>query len=629
MSEGLFRDLPCKAALVTAIYSVFVSMEVTGEALHFDEKFSYRYPLNAVLFHLLRMDEFRTEMLAIARSTHRAMAADQQPIYLKFVNILVNDGIRLLDDSLTQLRTLHQLEQEVASPDWAATPEDEKAEKLADMKKSVDLSTRLNLLSSDNVRLMEALTKLSSDVFVHQDMVDRMANMLDYFLEKVTGRERREYRVKESVQFQPRSLLQSLARIYANLSASTEFVQAIARDGRSYHAGLFEQAAATLAALGAAELEQQVVALAARVAEAAELEQQDTGLTQEAPEEFLDPILATLMREPVLLPSSGKVLDRSTIAKHLLTDQSDPFNRQPLVLAEVVPQAVLRARINAWLLEHQGSSSGQQPAAHGEEKQSVEELNSKESKPVADLDNTSAAQQAAAPARAYGVKVLPRIMRDLKQLRKEAPEDMMVVPDEADFTRIHVVLTGPADTPYEGGFFYFTLDCPPNYPEAPPKALIRTTDGGRVRFNPNLYREGKVCLSILGTWSGPGWTSALSLHSVLLSIQSLMNENPIRNEPGYDNLKDDDPKVKIYNEIIRHEVVRVAFLGMVLNPPSEMPDELHSWVLGRAPRHIAAQLEAVRRHKRLAGHRFDFFENKGVFRWDAMEAELLEVQQNM
>ena len=52
---------------------------------------------------------------------------------------------------------------------------------------------------------------------------------------------------------------------------------------------------------------------------------------------------------------------------------------------------------------------------------------------------------------------------------------------------------------------------------------LLTTGGGTVRFNPNLYANGKVCLSILGTWSGPGWSPVQSLASVLISIQSLMN----------------------------------------------------------------------------------------------------------
>ena len=107
-------------------------------------------------------------------------------------------------------------------------------------------------------------------------------------------------------------------------------------------------------------------------------------------------------------------------------------------------------------------------------------------------------------------KFLPRIMRDLKQLNKEAPEDMKVAPDENHSTWIHLFITGPENTPYDGGFSYVTLYCPPNYPEAPPKALINTTDGGRVRFNPNLYRK---C-----------GNSAFSLHSILPSIQSLINK---------------------------------------------------------------------------------------------------------
>ena len=99
---------------------------------------------------------------------------------------------------------------------------------------------------------------------------------------------------------------------------------------------------------------------------------------------------------------------------------------------------------------------------------------------------------------------------------------------QKDITLIHALITGPFETPYEGGFFHFLLWCPPDYPMSAPKCMIMTTGGGTVRFNPNLYANGKVCLSILGTWSGPGWSPAQSLGTVLLSIQSLMNENPVR-----------------------------------------------------------------------------------------------------
>ena len=65
-------------------------------------------------------------------------------------------------------------------------------------------------------------------------------------------------------------------------------------------------------------------------------------------------------------------------------------------------------------------------------------------------------------------------------------------------SQLHALITGPFDTPYEGGFFYFFIRCPPDYPIHSPRVKFMTTDEGRVRFNPNLYKNGKVCLSILG-----------------------------------------------------------------------------------------------------------------------------------
>jgi Ubiquitin-conjugating enzyme len=74
-----------------------------------------------------------------------------------------------------------------------------------------------------------------------------------------------------------------------------------------------------------------------------------------------------------------------------------------------------------------------------------------------------------------------------------------------------------------------------DYPHSAPKARFLTTASGRVRFNPNLYSCGKVCLSLLGTWSGPGWQPKKStLLQVLVSIQGLiLVPDPYYNEPGY------------------------------------------------------------------------------------------------
>ncbi|NXE44073.1 UBE2Z enzyme, partial [Ptilorrhoa leucosticta] len=128
--------------------------------------------------------------------------------------------------------------------------------------------------------------------------------------------------------------------------------------------------------------------------------------------------------------------------------------------------------------------------------------------------------------------------------------------------QIHALITGPFDTPYEGGFFLFLFRCPPDYPIHPPRVKLMTTGNNTVRFNPNFYRNGKVCLSILGTWTGPAWSPAQSISSVLISIQSLMTENPYHNEPGFEQERHPGDS-KNYNECIRHETVRVAVCDML------------------------------------------------------------------
>ncbi len=80
-------------------------------------------------------------------------------------------------------------------------------------------------------------------------------------------------------------------------------------------------------------------------AAAAAEEDEDLG---EIPDEFMDPILSTLMRDPVMLPS-GTSVDRPTILRHLLSDPKDPFNRQPLTVADLKDDVVLRDQINAFV----------------------------------------------------------------------------------------------------------------------------------------------------------------------------------------------------------------------------------------------------------------------------------------
>ena len=162
-----------------------------------------------------------------------------------------------------------------------------------------------------------------------------------------------------------------------------------------------------------------------------------------------------------------------------------------------------------------------------------------------------------------------RIMVDIKNIRKN--EDLekcgiYVNFNEDNIYSAQALIIGPYDTPYEKGFYFFDINFPSDYPMSPPKVKFCTLDH-KIRFNPNLYTCGKVCLSIINTWNGPGWTSCLTLNSVLLSIQSLLNEIPIRNEPGFEKeSKEGETSVK-YNRIIEYYNLKVAVLKMMEQPP--------------------------------------------------------------
>ena len=159
---------------------------------------------------------------------------------------------------------------------------------------------------------------------------------------------------------------------------------------------------------------------------------------------------------------------------------------------------------------------------------------------------------------------IKRIISDISEIASDYDPKIHIWYDENNITRIKALVIGPNDTPYEDGFYYFTIDIPGTYPFNHPSANFETTNG-KIRFNPNLYEAGKVCLSILGTWSGPKWSSVQTLKSLLLSIQSLLDEYPIINEPSYENVKHDDVRSIEYNEYIRFNNFEFSIYEMLTN----------------------------------------------------------------
>jgi len=163
---------------------------------------------------------------------------------------------------------------------------------------------------------------------------------------------------------------------------------------------------------------------------------------------------------------------------------------------------------------------------------------------------------------------IKRIISDKRNINKNPLDSFGIYTsfDEEDIYSAKALIIGPNDTPYHNGYYLFSITFPNNYPFSPPKVVLRTLDpSNHIRLNPNLYTCGKVCLSILNTWSGPKWTSCQNVSSVLVSIQSILNENPIHNEPGWEN--ENGSISKNYNNIITHENFKIAIINIIKNIP--------------------------------------------------------------
>lgn len=172
-----------------------------------------------------------------------------------------------------------------------------------------------------------------------------------------------------------------------------------------------------------------------------------------------------------------------------------------------------------------------------------------------------------------------RVLSEISSFKSGLPlnweSSIWVRVSKTNFNIFSFLISGPKDTPYENGLFEFHAYFPVDYPNSVPQVIIHTTNNGKVRFNPNLYANGKVCLSLLGTWAGQEsekWNPKTSTFiQVMISIQSLiLVEQPCFNEPGWE--KDiNTPRGKLlsdnYNKDLHFNTIRLGMINMIKNPP--------------------------------------------------------------
>ncbi|XP_077458565.1 ubiquitin conjugation factor E4 B isoform X1 [Stigmatopora argus] len=334
--------------LVPALMKFYTDVEHTGATSEFYDKFTIRYHISTIFKSLW-------QNIAHHGTFMEEFNAGKQ--FVRYINMLINDTTFLLDESLESLKRIHEIQEEMKNKEqWDQLPRDQQQSRQSQLTQDERVSRSYLALATETVEMFHILTKQVQKPFLRPELGPRLAAMLNFNLQQLCGPKCRDLKVEnpEKYGFEPKKLLDQLTDIYLQLDCA-RFAKAIADDQRSYSRELFEEVISKMrkAGIKSSIAIEKFKLLSEKVEEIVAKNSQSEMDYSDAPDEFKDPLMDTLMTDPVMLPS-GHIMDRSIILRHLLNSPTDPFNRQPLTesMLESIPE--LKERIHAWMREKQG-----------------------------------------------------------------------------------------------------------------------------------------------------------------------------------------------------------------------------------------------------------------------------------
>ncbi|KAI5293607.1 hypothetical protein KEM52_005382, partial [Ascosphaera acerosa] len=356
--EGVFVPLLnatpfCNQYLLNSLMKFYIEAEHTGTHTQFYDKFNIRYEIFQILKVIWPNHWYQDKL--------RNEANDNQEFFVQFVNLLLNDVTYVLDESLSAFVNINSISRELENAGESMDEETRKAKEKA-LHEAEGRAKSYMALTNDTVHMLTLFTQPLASSFTTPEIVQRLADMLDYNLAAMVGPRSSDLKVTnpQEYDFRPRDLLSDLVTVYLNLAGSDSFILAVARDGRSYRPENFAKAQMILEkwALKSQEELAAWVDFRQRVEDTKAQDAQVEEDLGEIPDEFLDPLMFTLMEDPVILPRSRISIDRATIRSHLLSDPNDPFNRMPLSMEDVIPDTELKAKIEAFKATRRGAAQG-------------------------------------------------------------------------------------------------------------------------------------------------------------------------------------------------------------------------------------------------------------------------------
>ena len=286
-SNGVLGDLLNSLPFATkhllhALMKFYIEVENTGAHTQFYDKFNIRYEIFQIIKCIWSNTIYRQHLFEEAKVN--------LDFFVRFVNLLLNDVTFVLDESLSAFVLIHSLQQELtASSSLEQTVRTEKEEALSAAQSKAKSFTQLR---NETVAMLKLFTEALAESFTMPEIVQRLADMLDYNLDAMVGPKSSNLRIDnpEDYGFVPIVLLSEIIDVYLNLKDKENFVLAVARDGRCYKPVNFEKAELILKRHPHVKSPEELVAwtvLGEKFKKAKEVDDQAEEDLGEVPEEFL------------------------------------------------------------------------------------------------------------------------------------------------------------------------------------------------------------------------------------------------------------------------------------------------------------------------------------------------------
>ena len=274
----------------------------------------------------------------------------------KMLYDLLSDLNRLNGDCIDHLQGIKQYEDLISDKALYDSMSEEKKKDEESKFNEKDRMVRAEIkLFNISLKFLVPLSKLLQSFFIKTQLISKLATFLNFSLKYFASPLGNELKLKnlKDYDFNPKFILGALLTVYSAFYDQNEFIEIVVKDIGFYNYDNFIRAKNLVENSGKIEIDNNDFNNYLKLVE--KLKDMEAKIKEEeinyddAPDEFCDGITTTLMTDPVKLPKSNVIVDRTTIETHLLSDPTDPFNRTPLTKEMLIPCPELKARIEEYI----------------------------------------------------------------------------------------------------------------------------------------------------------------------------------------------------------------------------------------------------------------------------------------